>query len=59
MKCLKIQDGVITSILLNEACHGRGSFLETFATLGMDISKFAKLGLTLKLDILGTNVQYL
>lgn len=50
MKCLKIQDGVITSILLNEACSsGCGSFLETFAnSLGMDIKEFAKLGLTSK-----------
>lgn len=46
----KIQDGVITSILLNEACSsGCGSFLETFAnSLGMDIKEFAKLGLTSK-----------
>lgn len=50
MKCLKIQDGVITSILLNEACSsGCGSFLETFAhSLGMDILEFAKLGLESK-----------
>lgn len=47
MKCLKIKDGIITSILLNEACSsGCGSFLETFAnSLGMDIKEFAKLGL--------------
>ena len=32
MKCLKIKDGVIDSILLNEACSsGCGSFIETFA----------------------------
>ena len=39
MKCLKIKDGVIESILLNEACSsGCGSFLDTFATsLGMGI----------------------
>ncbi len=43
MKCLRIQDGVIDSILLNEACSsGCGSFLETFAhSLDMDISEFA------------------
>lgn len=50
MKCLKINDGVISSILLNEACSsGCGSFLETFAnSLGMDIKEFAKLGLNSK-----------
>ncbi len=50
MKCLKIKDGVITSILLNEACSsGCGSFLETFAeSLGMNIEKFASLGMNAK-----------
>ena len=44
MKCLKIKDGVIESILLNEACSsGCGSFLETFASsLGIGIKEFAK-----------------
>ena len=33
MKCLRIKDGVIDSILLNEACSsGCGSFIETFAS---------------------------
>ena len=43
MKCLKIRDGVIESILLNEACSaGCGSFLDTFASsLGMTIEDFA------------------
>ncbi|MDD4504447.1 MAG: acyl-CoA dehydratase activase, partial [Clostridiaceae bacterium] len=43
MKCLKIRDGVIESILLNEACSsGCGSFLDTFASsLGMSIEDFA------------------
>jgi len=43
MKCLKIKDGVIESILLNEACSsGCGSFLDTFASsLGMSIEDFA------------------
>ncbi len=43
MKCLKIKDGVIDSILLNEACSsGCGSFLDTFASsLGMSIENFA------------------
>ena len=32
MKCLKIKDGAIESILLNEACSsGCGSFIRTFA----------------------------
>lgn len=50
MKCLKIQDGIITSILLNEACSsGCGSFLETFAhSLGMDILEFSRLGMESK-----------
>lgn len=43
MKCLKIKDGVIESILLNEACSaGCGSFLDTFASsLSMSIGDFA------------------
>lgn len=47
MKCLKIKNGVIDSIILNEACSsGCGSFLETFATsLSMDIKEFAKKGI--------------
>lgn len=50
MKCLKIKDGVITSILLNEACSsGCGSFLETFAgSLGMSIEEFAEFGMKSK-----------
>ncbi len=44
MKCLKIRDGIIESILLNEACSsGCGSFLDTFASsLGMDIGSFSR-----------------
>ncbi len=44
MKCLKIKDGVIDSILLNEACSsGCGSFLETFAkSLNIGIEDFAE-----------------
>ncbi|MEG1887622.1 MAG: acyl-CoA dehydratase activase, partial [Oscillospiraceae bacterium] len=50
MKCFKIRDGVVDSIMLNEACSsGCGSFLETFAkALGYNISDFAKLGLFAK-----------
>jgi len=44
MKCLRIRNGVIESILLNEACSsGCGSFIESFAgSLNMEISAFAK-----------------
>lgn len=44
MKCLKIKDGVIDSIMLNEACSsGCGSFIETFAnSLNMKVQDFAK-----------------
>lgn len=44
MKCLRIEDGTIQSITLNEACSaGCGSFLQTFAkSLGLDIEEFAK-----------------
>ncbi len=47
MKCFKIREGAIDSILLNEACSsGCGSFIETFAkALGYDIATFAKIGL--------------
>lgn len=43
MKCLRVKDGVINSILLNEACSaGCGSFLESFAhSLNMNIKDFA------------------
>lgn len=44
MKCLKVRNGVIDDILLNEACSsGCGSFLETFAhSLSMSIENFAE-----------------
>lgn len=44
MKCLRVKDGVIDSIMLNEACSsGCGSFIETFAkSLGMGVEEFAK-----------------
>ena len=50
MKCLKIKDGVIDSIMLNEACSsGCGSFIETFAnSLNMEVSKFAEVALQAK-----------
>lgn len=50
MKCLKIKNGVIDSIMLNEACSsGCGSFIETFAySLNMDLTEFAKSALMAK-----------
>ena len=47
MKCFKIRNGAVDSIMLNEACSsGCGSFIETFAkALGHDIAAFSKLGL--------------
>ncbi len=45
MKCFKVENGVITSIVLNEACSsGCGSFIETFSeSLGYEIADFAEL----------------
>ena len=50
MKCLKIKDGAIDSIMLNEACSsGCGSFIETFAhSLNLNVSEFANLALSAK-----------
>lgn len=47
MKCIRIRDGVIDSIMLNEACSsGCGSFLETFASsLNMSIDEFTEAAL--------------
>jgi predicted CoA-substrate-specific enzyme activase len=44
MKCLRIKNGVIDSILLNEACSsGCGSFIETFAnSLNISVKDFAE-----------------
>ena len=48
MKALKIKNGIINDILLNEACSsGCGSFIETFAkALGLGAKEFAEKGLT-------------
>ena len=45
MKCIKIKNGYVDSIILNEACSsGCGSFLETFAnSLGYTAEAFAEL----------------
>lgn len=50
IKCFKIRNGSIDSIMLNEACSsGCGSFIQTFAVaLGYKIDDFAKLGLFAK-----------
>ena len=47
MKCLRMKDGAIVSIQLNEACSsGCGSFLDNFArTMGMDVREFSKIAL--------------
>ena len=44
MKCLRVKDGVIDHIMLNEACSsGCGSFIESFASgLNLDVSEFAQ-----------------
>ena len=50
IKCFKIKNGAIDSIMLNEACSsGCGSFIQTFAkAMGMEIDEFSKLGLFAK-----------
>ena len=44
MKCIKIKDGTVDSVQLNEACSsGCGSFIETFATsLNYSVEDFAR-----------------
>ena len=57
MKYIKIKDGYVDNVLLNEACSsGCGSFIETFAkSLGYSVKDFAKLALFAKSPIdLGT-----
>ncbi|MDF2942715.1 MAG: hypothetical protein K0S01_1573 [Herbinix sp.] len=57
MKCLRIKNGAIDSILLNEACSsGCGSFLEGFAnSLNISVKDFAKEALSAKAPVdLGT-----
>lgn len=50
MKCCRLKDSAVDSILLNEACSsGCGSFLDTFAqSLGMSIQEFARIALFAK-----------
>ncbi len=47
IKCFRIKNGAIDSIMLNEACSsGCGSFIETFArSMGYSIDEFARKGL--------------
>ncbi|MBE6561978.1 MAG: 2-hydroxyglutaryl-CoA dehydratase [Ruminococcaceae bacterium] len=47
IKCFKVKNNAIDSIMLNEACSsGCGSFIETFArALGHEIAEFARMGL--------------
>ena len=44
MKCLRVRDGVIEHIMLNEACSsGCGSFIESFAvSMDMGVEEFAR-----------------
>ena len=47
MKCIRLKNGVVDSIMLNEACSsGCGSFLENFAnSLGMTAAQFGEAAL--------------
>ena len=57
MKCIKLKNGTVDSIMLNEACSsGCGSFMENFATsLGFTAAEFAKEALFAKAPVdLGT-----
>ncbi len=47
MKCIKIKNGVVDNVMLNEACSsGCGSFIETFAkSLNYSVEDFAKVAL--------------
>ena len=47
MKCMRIKDGAIYHIMLNEACSsGCGSFIETYAkSVNMPVEEFARIGL--------------
>jgi predicted CoA-substrate-specific enzyme activase len=57
MKCIKIKNGTVDSVQLNEACSsGCGSFIETFAkSLDYEVADFAKIALFAKNPIdLGT-----
>ena len=50
IKCFKVKNRAVDSIMLNEACSsGCGSFIQTFAkAMGMEIDEFSRLGLFAK-----------
>ena len=50
IKCFNIKNGIISNIMLNEACSsGCGSFIESFAgQMGYDVKDFAKMALFAK-----------
>ncbi len=50
IKCFKVKNHAIDSIMLNEACSsGCGSFIQTFAkAMGMEIEEFSRIGLFAK-----------
>ncbi len=50
IKCFKVKNHAVDSIMLNEACSsGCGSFIQTFAkAMGMEIGEFSRLGLFAK-----------
>lgn len=57
MKSMRVKDGIIDNIMLNEACSsGCGSFLETFAhSMNLEIGEFAAISLKSKAPVdLGT-----
>lgn len=57
MKCIKLKDGIVDSIMLNEACSsGCGSFIENFAaSLGLTAEEFAEKAVKAKAPVdLGT-----
>ena len=57
MKCIKIRDGVVQSVILNEACSsGCGSFIEMLSgSLSMDVQAFSQEALLAKNPVdLGT-----
>ncbi|MDE5569686.1 MAG: acyl-CoA dehydratase activase [Ruminococcus sp.] len=53
IKCFRIKNHSIDSIMLNEACSsGCGSFIQTFAmAMGYDIAEFSQLGLFAKYPV--------
>lgn len=57
MKCIKIRDGIVQSVILNEACSsGCGSFIEMLSgSLGMSVEEFSEQALLAKKPVdLGT-----